>query len=285
VYQTTLGELGNKLPIGLLQDDGSLLKDFDLRPYKGHTDRAISKWQSQNSDNGPGHLVVGTTTKLISLCVSHIHGHATPLTTQNDSSPDTLAKIYSWPFMDVMYLNLYIRRQVLGPDFLVPVGCPQCGFKGNMCFDLDSIPVWVAESGEDLFQWYDLRDHIKVKETIRSVRVGYSLWSTIAKPGVIEQAAQGTHGLTALQECLTAVNREETQRVILPDEIDEFSKYDLVKIEQLTAKTMAGPKMQTVVYCPGDHKGDTCNFPFVNPMDWTYDHFFGMSFPQGDMMS
>lgn len=276
---TTLGELGNNLPIGILQGENKnvLQKAFELRPFKTRVDRHLGKWKLANASKyDEGQMTSSLVAKLLSLLLINVGDSAFPLDPEGDSPPESEVKLYNWHADDVMVAYLRARINALGPEMQLAMSCanPNCDYHTDAAiFDLNTTEVRVAENIEDLFSWVDLHEPFVCRDgktVIKRVKLGPVMWSSLCQPGVLLNAAMGGFDSRSMQDSIHAINGGEPYKMT-PGEIDEIGKRDFLRLEQQAQEHSAGAAMQTTVICP------KCGFPNVNALQWSYDDFFGLS--------
>lgn len=282
MYQTTVGELGFKLPIGIL-DGKKLKKDFALRPYKSVIDRHLADWAEVNQAKlSPGPFLAGHVAKFLGLIVSEIGGKAITVTSDRNSAPETELQVYSWFLADVIQILIAARIAALGQNLEVPIACPKCKHEGRGVFDLNSITVNVLEDKDQIERWVSISRPFPLRDgtPCRKVKVRPLRWSAMAKPGVMS-GNQGSVNYASLEDAICAVNGKEDEYSIVPSEIDEIERVDVVSINRGAGRLQAGADLETRIVCPGKNKnGDPCDHTFVDPLRWSHDHFFGSSVPQ-----
>ena len=275
----TLAELGSRLPIGV-HKEGGLMKSFELRPFKTQIDRHLSTWIKTNSEKyDPLRLEACQITKLLSMTCSMIGDTSWNLTDKGDSTPEQEIAIYGWHYADVMYMYIYLRRSAMGDDMAVALACPNvgCGFSDpNVTFDLSTLDVHTIEDMSEMYKWVNLKYPFKLQNgiTLKTVRVGPILWSTFCKPGVLDSTV-GSVDLISMQDSICGINGSEESCILTSTDIDEMHKFDRTMIGRHTDEVNAGPDVRTIINCPD------CNFPIVNPLNWTYENFFVHSLPLG----
>lgn len=273
---TTLKEWGPRFPIGFPSKD-SLAKDFSLRPFKARIDRHLGNWKEANGARyNAGQLLAMQTAKLLSLLVSKAGGADLSLLDDGDSSAASELAIQKWFFSDVLYAYVFARVQNLGPELEAPLSCPMqnCKFSGVGQFDLNTVEVRAAETRSDLTSWVDMKRPFLLRDgtMCKSVRVDPIRWSSMTRPGVMS-GNMGAIALASLQDAIGAVNRKDEAYTLIESELDEIEKIDRVRIDRIAGGLVAGVDMTTTIPCP------KCKAPIVNPLDWTYDFFFGSSLP------
>lgn len=278
MYTTTLGELGPQLPIGSIQG-GELVKGFELRPFKSRIDRHLGQWKEANGERyGTGQLLACQVAKLLSLIVAKYGNDALSIGDDGNSTAAGELAVHKWYFSDVMYLYLFARVHSLGNEMEHPVACPanRCGFKTDAAiFDLNTIDVRVADSTDDLYCWVKLRRPYVLRDgktKLNQVKLEPVRWATMAKPGVLG-GSMAQVAVVTLQDSICAINGNDNEYRMTPDEIDEMQKVDRVVINRQANKVAAGVDLETTIECP------KCGMQIANPLDWTYDYFFDASLP------
>lgn len=272
---TTIGEWGARFPIGI-PVDGGLLKTFELRPFKAKHDRFLGIWKEANDGKySEGQFIAALVAKVVSMICDRVGSVSMPVTVDGDSPDVSELKVYDWHFADVMYLYFFSRIKSLGSQMKVSLRCPNvpCMYSGEASFDLNEADVRVAETPDELRYKYKLEEPILLrdKETRASeVTLAPIKWSTMTKPGVVGGSI-GSVDLASLQDSIVEVNGQGY--LLAQPEIDELSKLDFVRINQKSEDASAGIDLRTKVCCP------ECGFLIQNPLDWSYDYFFGRSLP------
>lgn len=279
MHTTSLGELGQQLPIGSVNGK-ELVKPFELRPFKSRVDRHLGLWEEAHSGSYvEGELLARKVAKLISLLVVQAGGLALPAAGDaNENAAANELAIHKMYFSDVLYMYLAARVQSLGNELEHPVACPggKCDFTTDAAiFDLSTIDVRVADTVEDLYAWVPLKRPYKLRDgstMLNQVKLEPVRWATMAKPGVLG-GPMSQLATISLQDSICAVNGKDGEYRLTPDELDEMEKIDRVIINRTANKVAAGVDMETSIVCP------KCGIKITNPLNWTYDYFFDASLP------
>jgi len=283
---TTLQELGPRFPIGFVANAG-LEKAFQLRPYKGKIDRLLGLWKQANGQKySEDSMMTRMVAKLVSLLCEQAGSRANAFDENGDSTPATELWVHQWNLADVIYMYVYARVQALGTSLQVPCMCenPKCKKTSVGDFDLNTLEVRVAESVEDTFMWYDLKEPIQSRDgkKILSFKIEPIKWATLTKPGIVG-SMDAEIDIVSLQDSIIAINKHlktthngETldgiPYQVVPSEIDELGKADLTILNKQVAEMSLGIDVHTEVTCPH------CAYPIFNPLNWDYSYFFGTSF-------
>jgi len=288
---TTLKEFGPQLPIGMLEGT-TLQKNFTLRPFKGWVDRSLGLWREANGDRYTSQQMAACMVgKLLSLLVEQAGKKAFALTKEKDSTPESELSLYQWNMCDVIYAYVYARKQALGNELRVPIGCtnPNCKYVDpSAVFDLDTLEVRSAENLDDTFAWVSLTSPIMARDgktKISSIRVEPLKWTVMTQPGFIGGTNQHMDAVS-LQSAAVAINKHEKSAVngveregypytLVESEVDEITKRDYLIINERIGELSMGIDITTAIPCP------KCGMVIINPLDWEYGNFFGSSFRAG----
>jgi hypothetical protein len=282
----TVRELGAQLPVGFPQPDGSLAKAFTLRPYKSRIDRHIGHWEEANRDqfgSDQGKALAMKVAKFVSLIVESVGGKPLALTEDGDSPEERQVEIAQWAFADVLYVYFFARINSLGEQLSVDAACSACGTQytgdNSLIFDLREADVRLVEKVEEMDLWYEVRKPFRLRDKktmCKSVRIAPMRWVTMMQPGVLSGSAMGQLGYRMLADSICGVNNDGSAPYDFTDqEMDEVEKIDRVAIDRLAEQVGGGLSLRTVVTC--DKKD--CAQPISNPLNWSWDHFFGESVP------
>jgi hypothetical protein len=281
--KTTLGELGPQLPIGQLVGN-KFEKEFVLKPYKAKIDRLIGLWkqtQMKTYNSNDAQLGAKIVPKFLSLICERVGTKTMPVTDKGDSTAEAELWVSKWPMSDVLYMYIYTRVVALDPMLKVPAACGTmgCDFKANSAeFDLRTLEVRYSETINDTFEWVKLTTPIKNRDgslTIREVRVEPVSWLTVVNRGA-PSSVSSPFSTFALRESIKAINKGEskdgTSYTLIEDEMDELSKRDLIKLDQVCGDLSLGIDITTKIDCP------KCGTPMLNLLDWDFESFFDLSF-------
>lgn len=274
--KTTLGEQGQKLPIGV-RNGRAFNKDFTLRPYKSFIDRHLGDWdEAAEGKYKAGAKVAARIPKFLSLICESFGGVAMPLDDKRNSPAESELKFWGYTYADVMYAYIYSRLATLGPDLEVRFTCqnPKCKVQQRAVFDLRTLEVDVLEEGDEYESWVVLKEPIKLRDgkLARKVRVHPVLWSSLMQPGVFS-GLMSQVSFSALAGCIAGVDAVEGAYQLIPSELDEIGRQDVININRKAGLLAAGIDLETSVDCAA------CKTTHKDPLNWTFDFFFGSSLP------
>jgi hypothetical protein len=269
--KTTLAENGPILPIGV-NVNGNLIKSFELRPYKTKTDRALAIWREANEDKTTAYLVA----KYLSLVISKVGDTPYELDDEGNSSATIELMFHNWNLVDVFYAYVYSRVKHLGGKVLVPYSCPvpTCGHTDKGTFDISTADVKVVERFKTLIKWVNLKRGFQLRDgkQCHSTKLQPVTWQTMLAVGA-GQNAVGAVTYSSLQSAVCGVNKSDKPYTLTTEEVDEIEKIDLIAIDRANAEEQAGIELDTEVRCT------KCNYLITGALDWSFDNFFGESFP------
>jgi hypothetical protein len=267
----TLEENGPILPIGITVS-GNLVKSFELRPYKTKTDRALAIWREANENKTVAHLIP----KYLSLVISKVGDTPYELDADGNSSAAQELMFHNWNLVDVFYAYVYSRVKHLGGKVLVPYVCPvpKCGAKDRGTFNIATADVVIANSIRGLVRWVDLKRGFQLRDgkQCTSVKIQPVTWQTMLAIGA-GQSAVGTITYSSMQSAICGVNKSEKPYTLSEAEVDEIEKIDLVTIDRSNDQMGIGLSLDTEVPCK------ECGYVISGALDWSFDDFFGESFP------
>jgi hypothetical protein len=274
--KTTLGEYGQKLPIGV-RTDRQFNKDFSLRTYKSVVDRHLGDWDEANEGKfaSAAAKLAGRIPKFLSLICEDYGGIALPPDPEGNSTPEQELRFYQAYYADVMYAYVYARL-VLDHRMEIPFTCQNksCKHRQRGIFDLRSLEVDVMEEGDEIERWIKLKEPFKTRDgkQVTKVCIQPILWSSMLQPGVFS-GLMSQVSYSALKGCIAGVDCMEGNYQLTDAELDQVSRIDVVTINRLAGTMAAGIDLETDVECA------KCGHVHVDALNWTFDDFFGSSLP------
>jgi hypothetical protein len=268
--RTTIGEYGDKLPIGILDRDGRLHKDIVCKPWKTRDERELGKKLA--SDAG---MIEHVPLVVANMC-SRIGPH------NMDTIPDgEKSVILSTMYMaDVFYAYTLLRTKTMGHRLQLQVSCPRahCGATFPYTGDLRTTEVMAVEDIDSILRKVDLEDPITIrKKHVTHFMLAAPKWSVMDQgKGSINEADIKAY---VLQGTIVGINDDQEPVSLTLNEIDELSKRDFEGLQENINKNFLGPKMGLEGKCTPEvcerfrHGG----VEFKLPIDWNYRNFFGGS--------
>ena len=279
--KTTLGEYGQKLPIGVM-DGGTLNRDFTLRTYKSAIDRHLGNWDEANEGKYqlPATMLAARITKFMTLICESFGGAAIPLDTDGNSGAEHEARFYQYYLEDILYAYVY-ARMIMDHRLEISFTCSECKTTQRRMFDLRTLDVEVVEDGDSIEQWVKLKHPFKTRtgEQVRKVRVYPASWSAMTQPGVFS-GSMSHRNYSALSSCISGIDCVEGDYRLTKKELDELSHVDGITIGRLAGITSSiGIDFRTNIEC------SKCKSIHTGMLDWTFDYFFGSSLPMLETVS
>lgn len=277
--RTTIRELGQQLPIGIPLEDGTLVKSFELRPFKARVDRHLEIWREANANKSISYVV----TQYVAMILKSIGERAYALGKDGSPSDETAFDITQLFFADVMYIYVWSRINELDSFIVKPIRCPVCRtITQGARFDLFDADVNVVEEIAELEQWIDLRKGFKLRKeerTAKRVKLHPVKWAVMHHEGVTG-GSMGKAGYVQLQHSIVGIDGFEGAYTPTESEIDDLHKVDMLMLDRESNRVSAGLDMRTSIKCPGKPKEEEkeCGFEITDALDWTFDNFFGSSF-------
>lgn len=268
--KTTIGEYGDKLPIGILDRDGRLHKDIVCKPWKTRDERVLG--QKIAPDAG---MIEHVPLVVANMC-SRIGPH------DMDAIPDAeKSVIMSTMYMaDVFYAYTLLRTKTMGHRLQLTVQCPRnsCGVTFPYVGDLRTTEVMAVEDIDSILRRVDLKDPITIrKKTVTHFMLSAPKWSVMDQgKGSMNEADIKAY---VLQGTIVGLNNEEEPVSLTLNEIDELSKPDFEDLQENINQNFFGPKMGLEGKCTPDvcTRFKQGGIDFKLPIDWTYRNFFGGS--------
>lgn len=262
IKRTTLGELGTKLPIGVVDSKtGNLGKHFAVRPWRLKEERAIGKIRAENEHSSVAEYV----SMVLAYMCTKFGNHDF-----EKMKIEERRLIISTAFMaDVFYAYVWLRREAIGPELKLDLTCNSCRAKFVFAGDLDSIEVGTIDNVTDADWEYKLKTPIEIRsKLIDGFKLGPSRWNEL------ERIPAGTRRFdtgAAKSAIIRGSIREAGELGAIPlvdEELDELTKYDLERITGLINERPIGPTMSIEGKCT------MCGAPFEHAIEWATDNFF-----------
>lgn len=261
----SLAEFGKKLPIGFKDAKGVTHRDFQLVEWDFELEEVLGDIVEKHPE-----MPIG---QYLSEIVGHGVSHVGQIDVTKMKRSERRLLVHQMYYADVVYMYVWIRIGALGKELrLDKFPCKGCKKQIDYVGDLLSIEVKGLEGPPSVV--VELKKGMKYGgEYRKKVTVGGLRWSFMETddPTVLSNPAKMklqtmNHGLIGVEgtiegapviitrEVLRSMDPREINRVI--SEIDEAN---------------GGAAMQIEGKCP------KCKSDFVEPIDWSYDDFFGRS--------
>lgn len=260
--ETTLGELGDNLPLGIQLSDGSLAKAISSMPWKTKHERAIGTLKKE------GQNVAHHASIIISQLYTNIGDKVFTPETKQAEKQLAIGQMF---MPDILYMFVLLRKKVISKDLKMNMTCAACRHKFLFVADLDSLVVHTCERTEQISWVYHLIDPITIRsKKVTKFRMMPPKWFQIEN-AVNTGAGSEASKIVIAKSCVVGFNDEIDLSQLMDSEMDEVSKIDLEGMLREINKDFLGPKMTLEGTC------DACNTPFISMIDWRGDSFFSNS--------
>jgi hypothetical protein len=280
MHKTTMGEQGQKLPVGV-REGRSIHRDFSLRAYKSYIDRHMGDWDetAEGRYTSRAAKIAARIPKLLSLLCESFGGVAMPLDDKRNSTAESELKFWSFSYADVMYAYIYARIASLGPLIEVPFTCGKCKKSQRAVFDLNTLELDVLDDDDEYERTVKLADPFKLRDgkLVRALRVHPVPWSAAMEPGVFSGQMHQI-SFAAIAGSISGVDCVEGPYQMTPQEMDEISRRDTININRRAGTLAAGIDLETTLECP-------CGVKHTSGLNWTFDYFFGSSLPMSETVN
>jgi len=258
-FQTkTLKENGLALPIGIVVGD-RLDKTLEVLPYKLKQERELAKIKR------PGLPVGEYVQTALSLLVGRFGPHDF---TKMEPGERKLIISQAW-FSDILYAYLYVRYNSLGPDYPIEATCGACRTPNrDIVGDLSTVEVSVVSDPKTVYWDVDLRDGVVIMGKPRNrLRLQPPVYGMLDFSAAVDGELPF---LNVLRSCLLSVEGVEGPPVILDNDADEMSKFDIESTQRTIEERTPGPKMVVESRCR------RCKSEMVAMINWASEGFFSL---------
>ena len=254
VVKTTLQELGNVLPIGLI-DGGERFRSFELRELEFPIEKALGEWKKERGEGKPLSAVV---TKLMALLLTDIGGkpfeHLPGDSEQEEAKKLLFIKQLYTP--DVYYMYTYARYQELGKEYIIPFDCGYANCKystDEMICDISTMEVNCAHDLSVLVKEVELHHGIKyVDGSIRKkVTITPMQWMWMDGPDIVDSQDELLLKLFFISKCVTGVEGIDGSLVLTQGSLNSLRKIDIERLDQAINKMNLWPSLVVSGDCHG----------------------------------
>ena len=269
----TLEEFGNKLPVPLQNGDQLTRPSFDFKPWRMHEEKKIGEIKQKHRHLG----------RFVRELFDYMLGSWDGADWLAMSANDRKLLLNRMPWANIFYMYMWLRVDALGEEMKMQgISCPSCNASiDSYTADLNSLEVkcfGYHEDGEEnkeeeRIATYDLKKPFQVGEVkVTKLKYSFTPWDAM------EKIKESTRNEGAIKESMMAasymgVATEESDHVELQKDkvLSQLSKRDIEGYYDALDGFNGGPVLGLDVVC------DSCGHEFSNPLNWTYDYFFGIS--------
>lgn len=266
----TLEELGQVMPLGIMNNDGNYSKSFEIKRWRMKEERELGEKRDANRGSNMAQLV---STVLSMMCPS-IGQY--DFTSMKDAEKSVhISQMYVG---DVYYVYVYLRRKSIGNKLNLVMKCSNCSHSFDYAADLDTVEVNVCETLDDALWNYKLREPFEVRgRLVTEFIMGPPRWisfenmsNTGSRNIGAAKASVITGSIFAIKDWLDDKG-QPLQISLTMNEIDEMGKADIEAIANKMDENAIGPNMSVSFTCP------RCRSEQKTVIDWSYDNFFDIS--------
>lgn len=267
---TTLEKWGAKLPLGILNGDGTYAKDIVVRPWKFKEERELGELRDSNRD--------ANMSQYVGMVLATMCSKIGPHNFEDMKFEERRVILGQMCMGDVFYAYVWLRVQTMGHQLEMNVTCTSCAAKYPFTADLRTVEVETAEDVADA-QWeYELKTPITIrsKKCTRLI-LGPNRWNDMEQMkgggGLDTGAAKAAiikGSIAALPDHVDAQGKPQAI-ALAESELDEMMKRDIEALTTQIDKRGIGPEMVVESKCK------KCKRENRQPIEWGYDSFFGDS--------
>lgn len=292
LVQKTLGELQSELPIGVLNSNGRLLRNFKFKEWLWEQEEQVA--EAKEAGTSLADFVVEVLWIMIEELGDWQLGKM--------KKDEFRVKIYNTYLADVFYLYVYLRYESMGPDIPMKLKCRYCTKEFDWVGDMESLDIMSYRLPEPKNLKLVNPEDSKVPEEVDEKELKKQEIEMLLNPMELTRGIGYNDKFfteLSLQPCKWKVmdaigadefNEANMKKVMLQNSIANvkgiempgvfyladkllktINKRDLEFLIATSTKVNAGPEMSV----EAKHKkcGNTNRFA----VDWTYDNFFALS--------
>jgi len=166
----TLKKLGAKLPLGILNGDGTYSGDIAVRPWRMKEERELGELRDSHRD--------GNVAQYVGMVLATMCTKLGPHNFEGMKFEERRIIVGQMYMGDVFYAYIWLRIQAMGHQLNMNLTCPNCERKFPFVADLESTEVIAADNLKDAKWEYKLHTPIKLRDTmVKSLLIGPARWN------------------------------------------------------------------------------------------------------------
>lgn len=266
----TLGDLGNRMSVGLDVPSGSRPVEFGFRAWTTQDDLSIGKERADHQAMNPATLVDRILARMLT--------HWGPHDFQGMGEAERGLHLSRARAADVFTAWAQLRRATLGNSLPEQIRCRGCRTTFVYDIDLSTLECEVLEEGDFLHSEVDLFDGLTAED-----RTGSHVHQSVVLQPVRWEVYRGLQmkDLASAKQKIIAASvvgsglgddDQPHERLYLTPEFHgvTLSKQDLELLSDAIDQGAFGPRLRIEPTCP------TCGFVTVESISWVYDSFFSV---------
>lgn len=266
----TLSDLGMFMPLGISSPDG-MVKSFGVKPWRFKEEKQLAELMGKKKSSNLAEYV----SIVLSTMCTHIGQH----NFEEMRWEEKLLLISQMWMGDVFYIYIMLRKEAIGRELNLRPTCPSCGESFDFTGDLDSIEVKTASALKNA-QWeYKLKTPFNIRgKKAEKFIMGPPRWNNIEMLKDNDPDLNVAAKITLIRGCIHSIEGLGEQHVLVEEELDELSKFDMETISNDIDENSIGPSMFLETKCPRNAcPGRRSEKLFRQEIDWRYKSFFGIS--------
>lgn len=275
----TLGELGQRLPIGYVDDGGKRHVDFTLVQWDWAMEEKIGALAERN----PNQKLGAFTTELMAHAIATVG----PLKFQDMDPKARVAVLKNMFFADVLTMFIWTRVGALGPEIQVPaIQCTSCQYefdhKNPFVGDIRGCEIKVMDNVPTMIHTVKSGFQYQGKQWTK-IAIGPLKWEFWHEIDEGTLANKAKYAKTTVKAGVIGLAKDTGERLkdpqgnLIPfaysdDLVRSLGVPETTRLVRAISDINGGPVMSIDGTCP------KCSAPFDTIINWTYPSFFGSSF-------
>lgn len=263
IKKTTLAELGPRLPHGIADVGGNLIKDIAVRPWRFKEEKELGKLLDKNRE--------ATMVQYTSMVLGAMYTQMGPSNFEAMNEAERRLAVAQLEVGDAFYAYCWLRRESLGPHLKMDITCASCLNVFPFKADLDTLAVSTVEKPEDALWEYCLQDPYEIRgKLVEKFMMGQAKWQSLEGAEPSGRFNTGAAKAIMIRACVKSFG-DMGSVPIMDNDLDEMSKRDIEGILEGIDNNHVGPDMSI------EHVCKRCGSQIRTSIDWSHGSFFGAS--------
>jgi len=253
-------DLKNVLPVPVEDKEN---QEFTFKSWTMKEEKKIAKMKSSRTTMGE------FVSNVFGLMLDTLCGE----NFQDKKEEEKIHILNQFDLPNIIYMWIYLRYDVLGPEIVMDVGCPNCGkLNEKRIFTLDTMDVTVKKDDVKRVSDYKLHKIIKFNEEIvESLRIRITRWDSMESAKNEVAANEGLMKELIFNSSIIGINDSEGAIPELNKVIENLTKRDIEGLSAFISKHNGGPTLTLEDDCT------SCSNKYFKFLNWSYEDFFGQS--------
>lgn len=270
IKTVTLKELGQVMPLGILDGNGNFSKSFDIKRWRMKEERELGEQKELNKDQTIGQFV--------GIVLSTMCNSIGNLNFETMKRAEKQVHISQMFVGDVFYVYTWLRRKSVGSKLSLNIKCPNCSNKFQLDANMDTLDVNICDTLDDACWDYKLQEPFEIRgRLVTELIMGPPRWTALDSLKGIGSLNTGGAKAGLILGSINAIKdwKDESgnpmQVALTINELDEMGKVDIETLTSQMDKNAIGPNMSVEGVC------NRCRSDYHMVIDWSYDNFFDIS--------